>query len=93
VACNRSDSSTKSELERHLRESGTDTIGFRGLQLPELPKASIYESSDRDFRIVLVSDAVKDASKIVVLSEWTWETFPRHWIGWPGGVSLSDIGA
>ena len=46
------------DLERHLRESGSDTVIFAGCNFPNCPRTSIYEASERDFRIVLVSDAV-----------------------------------
>ncbi|WAJ45513.1 cysteine hydrolase [Mycobacterium sp. Aquia_216] len=45
-------------LERRLRESGSDTVVFAGCNFPNCPRASIYEASERDFRIVLVSDAM-----------------------------------
>ena len=32
--------------------------GLHGLQLPQLPRASIYEASERDFRVVAVADAI-----------------------------------
>ncbi len=46
------------DLERHLRESGSSTIVFAGCNFPNCPRTSIYEASERDFRIVLVSDAI-----------------------------------
>ena len=46
------------ELDRHLRESGSDTLVFAGCNYPNCPRTSIYEASERDFRIVLVSDAI-----------------------------------
>jgi len=46
------------DLERHLRESGSDTVVFAGCNHPNCPRTSIYEASERDFRIVLVSDAI-----------------------------------
>jgi nicotinamidase-related amidase len=46
------------ELERHLRESGSNTLVFAECNFPNCPRTSIYEASERDFRIVLVSDAV-----------------------------------
>lgn len=46
------------DLERHLRESGSDTLVFVGCNFPNCPRTSIYEASERDFRIVLVSDAI-----------------------------------
>ncbi|OBI65308.1 cysteine hydrolase family protein [Mycobacterium sp. E796] len=45
-------------LERHLRESDRDTLVFAGCNFPNCPRTSIYEASERDFRIVLVSDAI-----------------------------------
>jgi nicotinamidase-related amidase len=46
------------DLERHLRESGSNTLVFAGCNFPNCPRTSIYEASERDFRIVLVSDAI-----------------------------------
>jgi nicotinamidase-related amidase len=48
----------QTELERHIRDTGSDTLVFAGCNFPNCPRASIYEASERDFRIVLVSDAV-----------------------------------
>jgi nicotinamidase-related amidase len=45
-------------LQRHLRERGVDTVVFAGCNFPNCPRTSIYEASERDFRIVLVSDAM-----------------------------------
>jgi nicotinamidase-related amidase len=45
-------------LDAHLRESGSDTLVFAGCNFPNCPRTSIYEASERDFRIVLVSDAI-----------------------------------
>ncbi|MEB4209174.1 cysteine hydrolase family protein [Mycobacterium sp. 94-17] len=45
-------------LEQHLRESGSDTLVFVGCNFPNCPRTSIYEASERDFRIVLVPDAI-----------------------------------
>jgi nicotinamidase-related amidase len=45
-------------LESHLRELGVDTLVFVGCNFPNCPRTSIYEASERDFKIVLVEDAV-----------------------------------
>jgi nicotinamidase-related amidase len=45
-------------LEAHLRGLGVDTIAFCGANFPNCPRTSIYEASERDFRIVVVADAV-----------------------------------
>ncbi len=48
----------KTPLERHLVESGINTIVVVGSNFPNCPRATIYEASERDFRIVAVTDAI-----------------------------------
>jgi nicotinamidase-related amidase len=48
----------ETRLEEHLRDAGCDTLVFAGCNFPNCPRTSIYEASERDFRIVLVSDAI-----------------------------------
>jgi len=45
-------------LEAHLRGLGVDTLAFCGANFPNCPRTSIYEASERDFRIVVAGDAV-----------------------------------
>lgn len=45
-------------LESHLRSLGVDTLVFVGCNFPNCPRTSVYEASERDFKIVLVEDAV-----------------------------------
>jgi nicotinamidase-related amidase len=45
-------------LEEHLRSRGVTTIVFMGCNFPNCPRTSIYEASERDFRVVVVRDAV-----------------------------------
>jgi nicotinamidase-related amidase len=45
-------------LEAHLRGLGVDTIALCGANFPNCPRTSIYEASERDFRIVVAPDAV-----------------------------------
>jgi nicotinamidase-related amidase len=45
-------------LEDHLRLRDVSTIVFCGCNFPNCPRASIYEASERDFRVVLADDAV-----------------------------------
>ncbi len=45
-------------LEDHLRRQGVSTVVFCGCNFPNCPRASIYEASERDFRVVLAEDAV-----------------------------------
>ncbi len=45
-------------LEEFLRQRDVDTLVFSGCNYPNCPRTSIYEASERDFRVVLVKDAV-----------------------------------
>jgi len=45
-------------LEDFLRLQGINTLVFTGCNYPNCPRTSIYEASERDFRIVLVKDAI-----------------------------------
>jgi nicotinamidase-related amidase len=45
-------------LERHLREREVSTLVFCGCNFPNCPRTSIYEASERDFRLVLAEDAI-----------------------------------
>ncbi len=45
-------------LEDHLRERHINTLVFCGCNFPNCPRTSIYEASERDFRIVLAHDAL-----------------------------------
>ncbi len=47
-------------LEHHLRKLAITTTVFTGCNFPNCPRASIVEASERDFRVVLVRDAVSD---------------------------------
>jgi nicotinamidase-related amidase len=48
----------QTKLEQHIHDTGSDTLVFVGCNFPNCPRTSIYEASERDFRIVLVSDAL-----------------------------------
>jgi nicotinamidase-related amidase len=39
-----------------------DTLIFAGCNLPNCPRASVVEAHERDFRVVLATDAVSQAS-------------------------------
>ena len=45
-------------LESHLRAHAISTVVFCGCNFPNCPRTSIYEASERDFRVVLASDAI-----------------------------------
>jgi nicotinamidase-related amidase len=48
----------KTTLHEHLNGLGTKSLVFCGCNFPNCPRTSIYEASERDFRIVLVEDAI-----------------------------------
>jgi nicotinamidase-related amidase len=45
-------------LEAHLRGQGVSTLVFCGCNFPNCPRTSMYEASERDFRVVLATDAI-----------------------------------
>jgi len=45
-------------LDSHLHRLGVDTLVFTGCNFPNCPRTSIYEASERDFKVVLVEDAI-----------------------------------
>ena len=45
-------------LEAFLKENRVDTLVFSGCNYPNCPRTSMYEASERDFRVVLARDAV-----------------------------------
>jgi len=45
-------------LEHYLSKQNISTLIFCGCNFPNCPRTSIYEASERDFRIVVVDDAV-----------------------------------
>jgi nicotinamidase-related amidase len=48
----------RTPLEDHLRKQRVSTLVFSGCNFPNCPRTSIYEASERDFRVVLVRDAI-----------------------------------
>ena len=48
----------KTPLERFLRDRGITTLAFAGCNFPNCPRTSIYEASERDFKIIVVRDAI-----------------------------------
>lgn len=45
-------------LGEHLRTLGVTTLVFAGCNFPNCPRTSIYEASERDFRVAVVGDAL-----------------------------------
>ncbi|GGH27395.1 cysteine hydrolase family protein [Paenibacillus segetis] len=48
----------QTRLEDFLRERAIDTLIFIGCNFPNCPRTSIYQASERDFKAVMVEDAI-----------------------------------
>ena len=48
----------RTPLKEHLRKLGVNTLVITGSNYPNCPRATIYEASERDFRVVAVTDAI-----------------------------------
>lgn len=49
-------------LEDWLRHEGCDTVVVAGCNLPNCPRATLFDASERDLRAVLVTDAVSQTT-------------------------------
>lgn len=47
----------RTSLREHLQEFRINTVVVCGRNFPNCPRATLYEASERDFRVVLVTDA------------------------------------
>jgi len=47
-------------LENHLHKLNTNTVVICGCNFPNCPRTTVYEASERDFRVVLISDATSN---------------------------------
>lgn len=45
-------------LEDFLRTQGIDTLIFIGCNFPNCPRTSIYQASERDFKVIMIEDAI-----------------------------------
>lgn len=45
-------------LESHLNDLGVSTLVISGCNFPNCPRATIYEASERDYKVVVLEDAV-----------------------------------
>jgi len=48
----------RTRLDEHLRQLGVNTVVFAGCNFPNCPRASIYDASERDYRVLIASDAI-----------------------------------
>jgi nicotinamidase-related amidase len=45
-------------MDDYLREKGVNTLVFGGCNFPNCPRTSMYEASERDYRVVMAVDAM-----------------------------------
>jgi nicotinamidase-related amidase len=48
----------ETSLQTHLERLRVNTLVFCGVNFPNCPRTSIYQASERDFRVVVVSDGI-----------------------------------
>jgi nicotinamidase-related amidase len=53
----------RTDLESWLRVRNVDTVVVAGCNLPNCPRATLFDASERDFRTVLVTDAVSQITE------------------------------
>jgi nicotinamidase-related amidase len=66
----------RTPLDRHLRRLEVTTVVIAGCNYPNCPRAAVYGASERDYRILVVSDAIsailphhlEEASRMGVIS-------------------------
>jgi nicotinamidase-related amidase len=47
-------------LENHLHKLNVNTVVICGCNFPNCPRTTVYEASERDFRVVLIKDATSE---------------------------------
>ena len=52
----------RTDLDAWLREHGCDTVVVAGCNLPNCPRATLFDASERDYRAALVTDAVSQVT-------------------------------
>lgn len=52
----------RTALEEHLRDLAVNTVVVAGCNLPNCPRATLFDASERDFRAALVTDATSQVT-------------------------------
>ncbi|VDR40913.1 Peroxyureidoacrylate/ureidoacrylate amidohydrolase RutB [Tsukamurella paurometabola] len=53
----------RTPLDGHLRGLGVDTVVVAGCNLPNCPRATLFDASERDYRAAVVADATSQATE------------------------------
>ena len=48
----------RTSLDGHLRDLGVTTVVISGCNYPNCPRATVYGASERDYRVLVVADAI-----------------------------------
>ncbi len=48
----------RTSLDRHLCDLGVTTVVIAGCNYPNCPRATVYGASERDYRVLVVADAI-----------------------------------
>jgi nicotinamidase-related amidase len=52
----------RTALDTHLRDLGVNTVVVAGCNLPNCPRATLFDASERDYRAALVTDATSQVT-------------------------------
>ena len=52
----------RTALEEHLHDLAVNTVVVAGCNLPNCPRATLFDASERDFRAALVTDATSQVT-------------------------------
>jgi nicotinamidase-related amidase len=52
----------RTSLDAHLRDLGVSTVVVAGCNLPNCPRATLFDASERDYRTVLITDATSQTN-------------------------------
>ena len=52
----------RTRLDQHLRDGAVTTVVVAGCNLPNCPRATLFDASERDYRAVLVRDATSQVT-------------------------------
>jgi len=52
----------RTELDAHLRDAGVNTVVVAGCNLPNCPRATLFDASARDYRAAVVTDATSQVT-------------------------------
>jgi nicotinamidase-related amidase len=51
-------------LDQHLQKLSVNTVVFAGCNFPNCPRASVYDASARDYKVLIASDAISQLREI-----------------------------